>query len=203
MLPTQAFRRKWMKKGKGKGKWIIIAIVVIVIIAGFAGGSQEEEKEDNTAAQIESPLQDVPVIEQKGEEAVEEQSQFGIGEGAEYKDVRITLMSYEESQGDQYFKPSEGNIFVMAEFEVENNSDSEIVVSSALSFDAYADGYSLSYSVNALMANKNTQLDGTVAPGKKIKGVIGYEVPVEWKEIEIHFTENVWTSNKIKFIITK
>ena len=59
-----------------------------------------------------------------------------------------------------------------------------LVVSSALSFDAYADGYSLSYSVNALMANKKTQLDGTVAPGKKIKGVIGYEVPVEWKEIE-------------------
>lgn len=112
-------------------------------------------------------------------------------------------MSYEESQGDQYFKPSEGNIFVMAEFEVDNNSDSEIVVSSALSFDAYADGYSLSYSVNALMANKKTQLDGTVAPGKKIKGVIGYEVPVEWKEIEIHFTENVWSSNKMEFVIRK
>lgn len=201
MLPTQAFRRKCMKKGKGK--WIIIVIVVIVIIAGFAGGNQEEKKEENKVVQTESVAQDIPVIEQKEEEVVEEKSQFGIGEAAEYKDVKITLMSYEESQGDQYFKPSEGNIFVMAEFEVENNSDSEIVVSSAISFDAYADGYSLSYSVNALMANKNTQLDGTVAPGKKLKGVIGYEVPVDWKEIEIHFTENVWSSKKIEFIIVK
>ena len=41
MLPTQAFRREIMKKGKGK--WIVIAIVVIVIIAGFAGGSPEEK----------------------------------------------------------------------------------------------------------------------------------------------------------------
>ena len=201
MLPTQAFRRESIKKGKGK--WIVIAIVVIVIIAGFAGGSPEEKKEDNTVAQTENLIQDVPVIEQKEEETAEEKNQFGIGEEAEYKDVKITLMSYEESQGDQYFKPSEGNIFVMAEFEVENNSDSEIVVSSALSFDAYADGYSLSYSVNALMTNKKTQLDGTVAPGKKIKGVIGYEVPVEWKEIEIHFTENVWSSNKMEFVIRK
>ncbi len=53
------------------------------------------------------------------------------------------------------------------------------------------------------LQNKKTQLDGTVAPGKKIKGVIGYEVPVEWKEIEIHFTENVWSSNKMEFVIRK
>ena len=28
------------------------------------------------------------------------------------------------------------------------------------------------------------QLDGTVAPGKKMNGVIGYEVPADWKELE-------------------
>ena len=63
---------------KGKGKWIVIAIVVIVIIAGFAGGSPEEKKEDNTVAQTENLIQDVPVIEQKEEETAEEKNKITV-----------------------------------------------------------------------------------------------------------------------------
>ena len=36
-----------------------------------------------------------------------------------------------------------------------------------------------------------------------MNGVIGYEVPADWKTIEIHFKDNVWSSNKFKFEITK
>lgn len=36
-----------------------------------------------------------------------------------------------------------------------------------------------------------------------MNGVIGYEIPADWKTIEIHFKDNVWSSNKFKFEITK
>ena len=72
------------------------------------------------------------------------------------------------------------------------------------SFEAYADDYALNYSLNALLDKQDsTQLDGTVASGKKMNGWIGYEVPADWKNLEIHFTDNVWSSNKFIFNISK
>lgn len=44
------------------------------------------------------------------------------------------------------------------------------------------------------------QLDGTIAVGKKMKGVIGYEVPINWHELEIAFTPDVWNGQEIIFI---
>ena len=91
----------------------------------------------------------------------------------------------------------------MAEFEIVNHSDSEMSVSSMLSFEAYADDYALNYSLGAITDNNDTQLDGTIAAGKKMKGYIGYEVPKDWSTVEIHFTDDVWSNNKFKFEIKK
>ena len=44
------------------------------------------------------------------------------------------------------------------------------------------------------------QPDGTVAPGKKMNGVIGYEVPADWKELEIKFTPDFWSNKDISFV---
>ena len=46
------------------------------------------------------------------------------------------------------------------------------------------------------------QLDGTVAAGKKFSGVVGYEVPTDWQELEINFTPDVWSGKDITFIAT-
>ena len=122
----------------------------------------------------------------------------------EMNDVQVTMVNYTQSSGSEYNKPADGNEFVLVEFEIANNSDSEINISSMASFEAYADDYALNYSVSALLEkNDQNQLDGTIAAGKKMNGVIGYEVPADWKTIEIHFKDNVWSSNKFKFEITK
>ena len=73
------------------------------------------------------------------------------------------------------------------------------------SFDAYCDDYKLEYSSNALMAistEENMQgLDGTVSAGKKLSGYLGFEVPKKWESIELHYTDNIWIGEKIKFLI--
>ena len=128
-------------------------------------------------------------------------TKFGVGEKVELNNVVVTLLGVTESYGSQFNKPSEGNEFVLCEFEIENNSSKEITVSSIMSFNAYCDDYTLSYSLQALMEKgNNQQLDGTIASGKKFKGVIGYEVPTDWKEVEIHFTPDFWTSKNIIFV---
>lgn len=113
------------------------------------------------------------------------------------------MTNYRESYGSDWFSPDAGNVFVFTEFEIVNNSGSEVAVSSIAGFDAYADGYLANYSFEALAENDQGQLDGSISPGKKMRGWIGYEVPSGWSNLEIHFKHNIWSNNKFKFEITK
>ena len=107
------------------------------------------------------------------------------------------------SKGSKYFKPADGNVFLACEFEIANNSSEDLSVSSMLSFEAYCDDYTCEYSISALSANQDKkQLDGTVASGKKMKGIVAYEVPSDWKELEVHYTPDILSSSEIIFVAT-
>ena len=192
------------KKQGGVGKWIIIGVIVVILLAAlFGGGDDKLKKVENS--KVESTQQDEKKSEEPKTDVNTEEVKdiFEVGETAELNDVQVTLLSYKESKGSEYNKPSDGNVFLMAEFEIVNNSDSEMNVSSVMSFEAYADDYSLNYSFGALMDNEDRQMDGTIAAVKKMKGYIGYEVPKDWSTVEIHFTDDVWSNNKFKFEIKK
>ncbi len=178
-----------------KGHPIVIGILiflVLVIIVSAMGGEEEPKP-----------------VEKPGESQVgtssgsnkDDKNVFSVGEYAELRGVKVSLVSVTKSMGSDFNTPTDGNVFVLCEFEIINDSEAEVSVSSMLSFDAYCDDYACSLSLSALLekGNKN-QLDGTVAPGKKINGVIGYEVPVDWENIEIHFTPNFWNGKDITFI---
>ena len=190
------------KKQGGIGKWIAIAVVVVIILCAAASGGKDEDKPKQiSSASSDNNVSNETVNSETESQDEVEKDTFGIGE---LNDVQVTMTSYEESNGSEYNNPADGNVFVLVEFEIANNSDSEIAISSMMSFDAYSDDYALNYSLSALMEKDGaTQLDGTIASGKKMKGIIGYEVPEDWSNIEIHFTDNVWSNNKFKFLIEK
>ena len=171
----------------------IIALVALIVIVGAAGGSDEPVKvgENTTPATT------------LASDSQADKSTFAVGEIAELKDVQVSLVGVTESAGSSFNTPNEGNVFVLCEFEITNNSKEEIAVSSMLSFEAYCDDYACTYSLGAIMekGNKN-QLDGTVAAGKKMNGVIGYEVADNWGELEVHFTPDFWGKD-IVFLATK
>lgn len=183
------------KKQGGIVKCILIGILAVLVIGIMAGCEKNKpqkiaDSSDNTSEE-KTTNQEV-------------KDTFAVGETAEMNDVQVTLTSYKQSKGSEFNKPSDGNEFVLIEFEIVNNSDSEIAISSIASFEAYADDYALNYSLESLLEKgEQNQLDGTVASGKKMKGVIGYEVPIDWKNIEVHFVDNVWSNNKWKFEIVK
>ena len=176
---------------------ILLVLLVLFIIVGSTGDDDEPVHVNPTgpASEITSTT---PSITSKDKKAT-----FAPGETAELRGVSTTLVQVTESNGSAYNQPTDGNIFVICEFEIENNSDYEIVVSSMLSFEAYCDDYACTYSLSAILEKENkNQLDGTVAPGKKFNGVIGFEVPEDWKELEVHFTPDTWSSKDIVFIAT-
>lgn len=191
----------------------IIALVIsgfwlLIFFAGM-GRSDNPKKLENTNASVNieanDDFQQTPenTIDSSKTESKNKDSIFKKGEVAELNDIQVTLTDFVESDGGEWSTPSEGNIFLRAEFEISNNSKEELTVSSIMSFDAYADDYSLDYSFSAIMEIEKSQLDGPIAPGKKMKGWIGWEVPEDYQNVEIHFTDNVWSDNKFIFLIEK
>ena len=128
---------------------------------------------------------------------------FKLGDAVELDGITVSFVDVVTSTGADFSKPEEGNVFVLCEFEIANNSKDELAVSSMMSFEAYCDGYTCDYSLSALLAKGNkSQLDGTVAAGKKMRGVVGYEIPSDWKELEIQYTLDLIKGNKIVFLAT-
>lgn len=187
------------KKQGGALKWVIIGVVAICIIGTAVGGKGKENNPSKVGEADGSPSDTQP--SSTGEENKE--TAFRKGEIAELNGVQVTLTEYKESTGSDFNKPSDGNVFLMVEFEIANNTDKELAVSSAMSFEAYADDYSLNYSLGALMEKEGAQLDGSIAAGKKMKGWIGWEVPQDYQKVEIYFTDNVWSNDKFAFLIEK
>ncbi len=184
---------------------LLLAVILIAAVAVFALGSGEESSSATTGTVV-NQEQATPTQETEADPEVQTEAPkagFAIGETAQQKDVAVTLVNVTESEGSSFNTPADGNIYVLCEFEIQNNSSKELTVSSLLSFEAYCDDYTCTYSLGALMekGDKN-QLDGTVAAGKKLNGVIGYEVPTDWQELEIHFTPDVWVGKSMVFVAT-
>lgn len=169
------------------GAWIVLLIIIFMSSSDSSTNTRTVEKSIYKSSTAQSS----------------EKDSFGLLEKAEMNDIQVKMTDYKESYGSEWNNPDDGKVFILVEFEILNNSDSDVSVSSALSFDTYVDGYTTNLSIGALMENDGDQLDGTIAPGMKMLGWIGYEVPEDWENIEIHFTDNVWRNNKFKFLIEK
>ena len=190
------------KKKGGKLKWIIIVIVAIAIIGALGSGGDDEgnvQETQDVSAGSENESNSLP----EETESVESDNTYSVGETADIDNIQTTLVSTTESEGSEYNSPADGNVFVLLEFEIANNSDSDISVSSMMSFEAYCDDYSITQSLSGLLESDKGQLDGDVAAGKKMNGVIAYEVPADWTEIEVTFTPDFWFGDDIVFTVTK
>ncbi|EOS41818.1 DUF4352 domain-containing protein [Lachnospiraceae bacterium JLR.KK009] len=196
-----------MKKKKGgKLKWIIIVLIVIGIIGAAAGGSEDDKVKDATEEVKNNDGKKEDKGDYKEDSEPEEKTEFYLGETAEQKNVQITLANITESSGSEFAKPDEGNIFLICEFEIANNSEKDINISSVMNFEAYCDDYSLNQDLIGLQAPEaegKNQLDGSVAAGKKMNGIIAYQVPADYKTMEINVAPDFWSSNDMKFIYTK
>lgn len=189
-------------------KWVIIWIAIFAIIGAATGQKQDNipsKKTEEDENKVTFPTKSQEKTEElKTEDFSEEKKEiFMAGDTAELKGIKMSLNDYKESEGGIFNKPNVGNVFMLAEFEIENNTEKDLNISSMLNFKAYADDYSLNYSLSAMIENDESQLDGVIASGKKMKGWIGWEVPKEYKEIEIHFAKDFLGSNKLIFLIEK
>lgn len=177
--------------------WVIVVLVLFIAIGSSSGADNGPQKVADDVNSI-SNSQNISEETTAATETI-----FSVGDKVELNDIVVTLVDVSESTGANYMTPSDGKVFLLCEFEIENNSTKEITISSIMSFEAYVDDYTTSMSLSAIASSTKGQLDGTVAAGKKMNGVIGYEVDSDWSALEVHFTPDFWVGEDIVFNVLK
>lgn len=119
-----------------------------------------------------------------------------VGDVVESGGLRITYISCEEyKSANQFVKPKDGYRYVSCEFEFENLGDADAYVSS-FDFDCFADGVSCD-----ACYIRDDDLSATLSSGRKTKGTVTFEVPVDAVVIEVEYLSNYWTSNRVAFTV--
>ena len=135
-----------------------------------------------------------------------EEAVLGVGSTADVNGVKITLNSVTESAGDDIFKPDEGNTYVLCNFTIQNDSEEDLTISSAMCFEAYCDDTAINFDLAGQSTEAATQvgqLDGDVAPGKNMNGVIVYQVPTGYAKLEVSVQPDLLSNDTADFVYNK
>ena len=135
---------------------VLCAFVLIGVIGAMLGGDDDSDKpkkvEGTNASQSNGE-------KEKDNNKEDDKTAFGVGEQVSLNDVIVTMNNVTESNGSQFNEPAEGNVFILCEFTIENNSEKDLAVSSIMCFEAYVDDYSTSMSLSAIIGAEKNQLD--------------------------------------------
>lgn len=112
----------------------------------------------------------------------------------------ITLVGCKESEGNSIWKPDSGNIFILVEFIIENNTKEEIAVSAILDFYAFYDGFACDNSFKAGTVVDHS-MNGYIPVGRKMRGQVAWEITKDWEKLEVHYKPVLWGDERVVFII--
>lgn len=148
--------------------------------------SEEKEKKETKAEKTEEK---VPVKE-------DIKTVYYVGDILQDGNMKIVYMSSgEHKEENQFMQPKEGNILIYLQFSFENVSKKSDASISFYSFECYADGYAVD-----MFYGGDDDLSATLSAGRATTGYVYFEIPKEAKEIEVEYTTNVFTEEKITFV---
>lgn len=174
-------------------KKTLCVLLCLCMLCGLTACAVEDTPTKETA-----PVQETPT------QAPEEKDEtFKLNETAVFKNLKITATKLEESTGEDFFTPDDGNVFVGVKFTIENISNEEQSISSLLSFTAYNNDVKCDYSISAATVFDEGTLDGSIAPGKKLIGWYSVEIPANWESLEIDVQPDILSNSNAKFLLSK
>lgn len=191
------------KKQGSKLKTVIIVIVVLILLSSLFGGEDSSDNVQTGSADTQdAENENLQEIENTAEESVveettNEENVIGVGEFFEVDGLKITVndcdleyTEYEDEYG--WYELEEGMKYIMVSFTCENSADSDKYVS-IYDYDCYADGTLCEQSFNF----GGDFMNANLSSGRNVSFETFYVVPTDTQEIELEYTENMWTSDKI------
>lgn len=140
------------------------------------------------------PVSVEPPAELAGEQA---QEQFEIGDEIQIGDFTLVINAVSHPPGNQYNKPQSGKQFVVVDVTLENAGTTAVTISAPLQMylkDLTGQKYSLDLS--AQVASGSATPEGEFAPGERLRGQIGYQVPQECEGLVFVFDAAVFGYGK-------
>lgn len=107
-----------------------------------------------------------------------EQMAFAVGDTIEIGELTLMVNEVRYPAGDDLLKPISGNRFVAVDVTLENRSTEACGISSPLQM-YLKDGTGQKYKMDlaAQVASGSAAPDGELAPGERIRGQVGFQVP--------------------------
>lgn len=172
----QVYKKWWF--------WVIVAIVIFVIV-----GSSGDNNNSTVTPSGENTTENV---------TKEENKRVNVGEKYQDNSISITYLSLNDNftAYSQYADIKSGYKVIKLDFEFENLSSTDEFVSS-INFNCYADGYEC----EEFLYVDDAIISADLSSGKKAKGSIYFEIPQNASEIEVEYTINSWTDEKIIFVV--
>lgn len=204
-------------KQKGKGGIIaIVVVVLIVVIALAASGGEDKDSskvdnsaavekndaaDDTSAAKNDETNTDTSSDEESTDTSSDEKDNIvKVGGSFEDNGIKFTVDSAElsfEITDDDYglYQLDEGYHYIKVDFTFENTGDSSDEYVSIYDFDCYADNSACEQqyvtSVTGDFINTN------LSPGRNVSFSTLYAVPDGAQKIELEYTANIWTNEKV------
>ena len=169
--------------------WLIIVFLVIAI-----GGSTQNNNSSKTS--LTSDTSSNVDTSSATTSATEKKSVYNVGEVYENSYIAIKFVALDDNfKGyNKYAEVKNGCKVIKADFEFENVGSTDFLAS-AYDFDCYADGYDCEdfWSVD------DSGFSSNLSSGKKTKGSVYYQVPIDASEISLEYETNMWSNNKVVF----
>lgn len=183
---------------------ILTLIVVVVFSIAMLGGCETETPErvdnDSEASTTNGDSQDNSTPEEGEEEDEQEQEEqeedtvFEIGEVVKMGDLHYAVNGIRFSVGSDFIKPDEGNKFLLIDISIKNIGSKFEGVSSLMMFKL-VDEEGLSYDI--ALADTKGQVDGSIAPGRKLRGELAFEVPGDIENFELEINPDLLNNGLI------
>jgi Domain of unknown function (DUF4352) len=179
--------------GCGGAFAILVVIIIIVVIAANANASKA-----NTGTVVNNGS----TATTQATTAPATQSDFKIGQVVSVASTwQITVLSAKTSTGSQFNTPQKpGDLFLVITISVKNISGQSQNMSSALQWnlqDSTGQKYNITIDTDA-----GATLDGAVAAGRPLKGVISYEIPKTLHSFTLSFQNDITSTDQSIWDIT-
>lgn len=193
------------KKKKKKKRLIIfgvIAAIIVVIIIASSGGSSSDDKNKvesvNGASQTQS-VNGKSDDNKSDDNTASKDQKITAGHAITIdNELKISYLKCDTNfkKYSKYATVGKGKKVISATFKIENVSDTDQYIDT---INCYADDKKCDsfYSVEDY---DNPFLD-SISAGRSIEGTVYFEVPSNAKDVELEFENNVWTNDKVVFVV--
>ena len=184
-----------MNTTKTMQKWVPLMVLVLVLVVSLAcGGSASPTLVATAAAPADSNSQEQPAQAA----APVTQQNYKVGDVVGIGDNVLTVLGWENVPGNDISQPDAGRKFVAVDLMIVNNSQSPMSVSSLLQMsmkDSTAQKYDPDFMASTAINGGN--VDGELAPGERVRGKVGFQIPETAQGLQFVFDDSIFGTGKV------